>query len=120
MEPGPGTPGFERPSDKSYAKAVALSGIFGVFGLQHFYLGRHLSGLLDVGLSVAWIYCFATGRVGLGLLFAALDFSHALAVTILLLTGNFRDGEGHRVCYPGQRLGPQLRGRSPTAKGRTR
>jgi hypothetical protein len=29
---------------------------------------------------------------------------HALVVTIVLFTGNFRDGEGRIVCYPGQKL----------------
>jgi hypothetical protein len=34
------------------------------------------------------------------------DFGHSLTTTILLLTGNFRDGEGRLVCYPGQKLDP--------------
>lgn len=91
-------------SRKSYATAVSLSAVFGFMGIQHFYLGRPGEGLLDLGLSAGWIWCFATGEPLLGLLFFLADWGHSIAVTILLLTGNFRDGEGKLVCYPGQRL----------------
>jgi hypothetical protein len=46
--------------------------------------------------------CFALDQIVLGVLFVVADFGHALVVTILLLTGNFRDGEGRLVFYPGQ------------------
>jgi len=38
------------------------------------------------------------------LLVAAIDAIHTFIVTIMLLTGSFRDGHGRLVCYPGQRL----------------
>jgi len=97
-------PGAVLPSEKRYSTAVILSAVFGFVGIQHFYLGRLAEGLLDLGLTAAWVYCFGTGRVLLGVLFLIADVVHALTVTIMLLTGNFRDGDGHVVCYPGQKL----------------
>ncbi len=97
---------LEVPSSRSYARAVVLSSVAGFVGLQHFYLGRHAEGLLDVGLTAGWIYCFVTGAVGWGMVFLVLDMGHAFFTTIRLLTGNQRDAEGRRVCYPGQRLRP--------------
>ena len=97
-------PGALQPSQKSYSKAVILSAVFGFVGVQHFYLGRLGEGILDLGLTTAWIYFFATGRPLLGVLFLIADLVHALTVTIMLLTGNYRDGDGHVVCYPGQKL----------------
>lgn len=94
----------EQPSDKSYAIAVCLSGIFGVVGIQHFYLGRYLEALLDLGMFVLTVYFFFTGQVLLAVGVAVLDGIHTLVVTFMLLTGTFRDGSGKLVCYPGQRL----------------
>jgi TM2 domain-containing membrane protein YozV len=37
-------------SDKSYIVAVCLSGIFGYFGIQHFYLGRYIEGFITLPL----------------------------------------------------------------------
>ena len=91
-------------SNKSYAIAVCLSAIFGVIGVQHFYLGRFLLGLADVSLSALAFYFFISGQLFFALLFFGLDYIHTLIVTILLLTGSFEDGEGHIVCYPGQEL----------------
>lgn len=92
-------------STKSYGKAVALSSALGFSGVHLFYLGRVGEGLLDVGLTLGWLFCFVTDQPGLGVLLLLADFGHAFAVTVLLLTGNFRDGEGRLVCYPGQKLG---------------
>jgi TM2 domain-containing membrane protein YozV len=97
-------PGAVQPSHKSYTTAVILSAVFGFVGVQHFYLRRFGEGLFDVGLTVGWVYCFATAQVLLGVLFLVADIGHALIVTIMLLTGSFRDGDGHVVCYPGQKL----------------
>jgi TM2 domain-containing membrane protein YozV len=91
-------------SKKSYAVAVCLSAIFGIIGVQHFYLGRHLMGILDVSLSIATFYCFLTGHLLYAGVFFLLDFGHSLVVTIQLLTGSYEDGDGHIVCYPGQVL----------------
>lgn len=92
------------PSRKSYVVAVCLSAIFGVVGIQHFYLGRYLEGFIDLGLLIATIYFFAIGNPLLAIAFGLADALHTLIVTIMLLTGSFNDGRGRRVCYPGQRL----------------
>jgi TM2 domain-containing membrane protein YozV len=97
-------PGAVQPSQKKYSTAVILSAVFGFIGIQHFYLGRLGEGFLDLGLTAAWLYCFATAQFLFGAAFLIADVVHALAVTIMLFTGNFRDGDGHVVCYPGQRL----------------
>lgn len=74
--------------------------------MQHFYLGRYLEGLLDVWLTAAWIYCFFfADKPMLGAIALGADLIHSFVVTIMLLTGNFKDGEGRIVCYPGQELG---------------
>ena len=103
-QPGNVYPGAGQPSNKKYATAVVFSAVFGFVGLQHFYLGRVGEGFLDLGLTAAWVYCFAVGQILFGVFFLIADAVHAVAVTIMLLTGNFRDGDGHVVCYPGQRL----------------
>ena len=81
-----------------------LSSAAGIVGLQHFYLGRWLEGLLDVGLALGWLSALMTGEWTWFLLLLSAAAGHALMATILLLTGNYRDGAGLRVCYPGQRL----------------
>lgn len=98
-------PNAEQASEKSYMRAVVLSSVLGWLGAHHFYLGRWAEGLLDLALSLGWVVCFALEEPLLGAFFLVSDLGHAFVVTILLLTGNFRDGEGNRVCYPGQRLG---------------
>jgi TM2 domain-containing membrane protein YozV len=100
--PGPG------PSPKSYGRAVALSAVLGWMGAHHFYLGRVGEGLLDLGLSVGWLVAFALGHPLLGVVLFLADGLHAFVVTVLLLTGNFRDGAGRVVAFPGQRLGAEL------------
>lgn len=96
---------FVQVSPRSYGTVVALSAILGFLGIQHFYLGRWGEGILDLALSLAWFVCFALGEPLLGFAFLLADGGHALVVTIMLLTGNFRDGQGRIVAYPGQRLG---------------
>ena len=91
-------------SRKSYAVAVCLSGIFGVAGIQHFYLGRWVEGMLDLTALAATFYLLLTGQIVWAILVGAADALHTLVVTILLLTGSFDDGDGKRVCYPGQKL----------------
>lgn len=95
---------YEQPSEKSYAIAVCLSGIFGVMGIQHFYLGRYLEGFLDLGMFLLTAYFFFTGQVMYAVGVAVLDAIHTVIVTFMLLTGTFRDGSGRLVCYPGQKL----------------
>ncbi len=92
-------------SSKSYASSVSLSAIFGFVGVQHFYLGRYIEGMLDVWLTAAWVYCFFfTDNLLLGGIALSVDLLHSFVVTIMLLTGNFKDGEGKIICYPGQEL----------------
>ncbi len=95
---------MEQRSDKNYAVAVCLSGVFGILGIQHFYLGRYLEGCCDLGLSIFGYYSLVTGEPILGVLALAIDGIHTFIVTILLLIGSFRDGQGKLVCYPGQKL----------------
>lgn len=94
----------EQPSDKSYTIAVCLSAIFGVVGIQHFYLGRLVEATIDLGLFVATVYFVITGQIPLAILVGAIDALHTFIVTIMLLTGTFRDGHGRLVLYPGQKL----------------
>lgn len=95
---------LETPSDKSYAIAVCLSAIFGVVGIQHFYLERWFEAILDLGLAIATVVLFLLGEPLWALLVGVIDALHTFIVTIMLLTGSFRDGKGRLVCYPGQRL----------------
>jgi TM2 domain-containing membrane protein YozV len=95
-----------RISPRSYGTAVILSAVFGLVGIQHFYLGRWAEGAVDVGLTIAWITCFALGDWAWAAFFFLGDLGHSAVVTLMLLTGNFRDGGGRLVCYPGQKLPP--------------
>jgi TM2 domain-containing membrane protein YozV len=99
-----GLPGSMQPSPKSYATAVSLSAVLGLLGIQHFYLGRVGEGLLDLGLTIGWIWSFAAGAPLLGVALLLADSAHALTVPTMLLTGHFKDGDGRVVCYPGQKL----------------
>lgn len=94
-------------SPKSYGVAVSLSAIFGLIGIQHFYLGRYILGLTDVSLTVGFIYFMyvagdETHFLVIGLVCFALDFLHTLFTTYSLFTGSFRDGHGRLIPYPGQ------------------
>lgn len=92
------------PSEKSYVVAVCLSAIFGVMGIHHLYLGRWLEFAFDFTLLALTIYFYFNGQILWALLFGAIDGIHTFIITIMLLTGSFKDGRGHTVCYPGQRL----------------
>jgi len=96
-------------SSRSYAVAVCLSGVFGTLGIHHFYLGRWLHGCIDLGMFVWALYLLATGQVFWGIVVLCLDFIHGLSVTIMLLTGAYRDGDGNVVAYPGQTIKPDNR-----------
>jgi len=97
---------MKKKSEKHYGVAVALSAVFGILGIQHFYLGRYWEGALDVALTIGWIYSLVLGELLLFAVLLGLDLLHSLITTIMLLTGAFRDGEGAYVCYPGQILNP--------------
>ena len=94
----------QQPSEKSYVIAVCLSAIFGVVGIQHFYMGRYVEASIDLGMFILTLYFFFSGQVGYALLVLVIDGLHTLVVTIMLLTGTFRDGYGNLICYPGQKL----------------
>jgi len=91
-------------SPKSYVVAVSLSAIFGVVGVHHLYLRRYLEFIFDFSLFVLTLYFYFAGEllyaVGVGLA----DALHTFIITIMLLTGSFKDGAGRLVCYPGQRI----------------
>ncbi|MFK7888670.1 MAG: NINE protein [Gammaproteobacteria bacterium] len=92
------------PSPKSYVVAVCLSSIFGVMGIHHLYLGRWGEFLIDFALFVLTIYFYFSGELILAVIFGLIDMLHTFVITIMLLTGSFKDGDGKLVCYPGQRL----------------
>lgn len=89
-------------SDKSYGVAVALSAVFGVLGIHHFYAGRYWYGLFDLGLSVLVFYHFIIGSFGWAFIFFAIDVVHTFIETIRLLIGSYTDGDGKVIAYPGQ------------------
>jgi TM2 domain-containing membrane protein YozV len=95
---------MQEPSEKSYIVAVSLSAIFGVMGVHHFYIGRYAEGIIDFGMFVATIYLYLAGHWGWAILVFAIDGLHTFIITIMLLTGSFRDGRGKLICYPGQKL----------------
>ena len=91
-------------SPKSYAVAVILSAIFGILGVHHFYCGRHLHGIFDLGLSIGGFVALGFEAYALGIGLLLVDFIHTLIVTIQLLIGVYRDGDGRVITYPGQKL----------------
>ena len=92
-------------SPKSYGVAVALSMIFGVVGVHHFYLGNWLHGLLDFSMLVIGVVCVSSNSSSLvlfGGVLLLIDVLHTIVVTYLLFVGKCRDGQGRLVPYPGQ------------------
>jgi hypothetical protein len=57
-----------------------------------------------MALTTGWIYCFVVGEILAGALLLAADMAHALTVTILLLTGCYRDGAQNMFAIPGNSL----------------
>jgi hypothetical protein len=93
-----------KPSLKNYATAVCLSGIFGLLGIHHFYLGRWIHGFADFSMTIGGVILIATGLDLLGIIILCIDVIHTFVVTILLLVGAYKDGNGNVVTYPGQNL----------------
>jgi TM2 domain-containing membrane protein YozV len=94
-------------SDKKYAIAVILSGIFGVLGIHHFYCGRIAHGAFDLALAIVGIGLMQSDdltlfMIGLGLFIV--DVIHTVVVTYILLVGNYKDGQGKLITYPGQKI----------------
>jgi TM2 domain-containing membrane protein YozV len=97
----------EDPSTRSYTVSVCLSGIFGILGIHHFYLGRWIHGLFDLSLSIIGFYLIFSGEPLAGYAVLFVDLVHTVIVTYWLLTGQYRDGQGRRVLYPGQKISSQ-------------
>ncbi len=89
-------------SEKSYAIAVCISGVFGILGIHHFYLERWGMGLFDLSLSIIGFVLLAYGN-SWGVLFLVVDIIHTIYVTYKLLVGEYEDGRGKIVAYPGQK-----------------
>ncbi len=100
-----------KPSEKSYGTAVCFSGVFGLLGIQHFYLGRYALGFFDLGLSVGAFALIFWGEtvesIVFGVILLAIDAVHSIYVLVKLLAGEYEDGEGRLVMYPGQKVRPE-------------
>ena len=98
-------------SPKSYVVAASLAGIFGIVGIHHFYVGRGRHGLFDLSLSIigfGLIFYGARDDVGnsvvvMGILFLVLDYLHTIYFMYKLIVGEYRDGNGLLIKYPGQK-----------------
>ncbi len=103
-------------SKKSYTVAVCLAAVFGVLGIHHFYLGRLLHGLFDLGLSIVGFTFIVIGDsenlVMTGVILLGIDVLHTLYVTFKLLVGEYKDGQGNLVTYPGQKRIQESQNRS--------
>lgn len=97
-----------QPSEKSYGTAVCFSGVFGLLGIQHFYLDRYMLGFFDLSLSVgafAFIYLGQSiESIVVGMILLLIDVVHSVYVFVKLLAGEYEDGEGRLVMYPGQKI----------------
>ena len=91
-------------SSKEYVTAVCLSGVFGLLGIHHFYLGRWLHGIADFSMTIGGFTLIIMEFSLIGVIILAIDLIHTFIVTILLLVGAYKDGEGNVVTYPGQNL----------------
>ena len=91
-------------SPKKYTTAVILSAIFGIMGIHHFYVGRWEMGVLDFGLFIGTILCYATEHFYAASGLLLIDILHTIIVTYLLLVGQYRDGQGKLITYPGQNI----------------
>ena len=91
-------------SQKKYTTAVCLSGIFGLLGIHHFYLGRWLHGIADLSMTIGAIILIGSGSKVLGYVVLGIDIIHTCIVSIFLLIGGYKDGNGDVVTFPGQEL----------------
>lgn len=91
-------------SDKQYTTAVILSGIFGIIGIHHFYVKRWRMGILDFGLFIGTLLFYVSGHSLIAGGLFIIDLIHTIIVTYLLLTGQYRDGQGKLITYPGQNI----------------
>ena len=96
--------GIDKASPKSYMTAVILSGIFGILGIHHFYVERWGMGIFDFLLSIIGFGLLFMGYTVVGMTFLGIDIIHTIIVTYLLLVGQYKDGSGKIIAYPGQKL----------------
>ena len=87
-------------SPKSYGTAVALCGVFGTAGIHHFYLGDFWHGMADLALLVIAVMFFWQGSDLLGIATLLADGVHTIVIFYLLITGQWRDGQGRVVAIP--------------------
>ena len=85
----------EEISDKGFVPMILLSFFLGAIGVHRFYAGKIGTGILQL---------LTLGGLGIWTMIDFPDCIHALIVTIALLTGSFRDGDGKVVTYPGQKI----------------
>ena len=91
-------------SEKNYSTAVILSGIFGIVGIHHFYVGRWGMGVLDFSLFLVFALLYYNNCFLYAGIVFILDLVHTIVVTYLLLVGKYNDGQGKRITYPGQKI----------------
>ena len=93
-------------SPKKYGAAVAMCAVFGTLGIHHFYLGNWVHGILDVSALFGGIALIFFSQdpflIAFGIFLIVADVIHSMVVTVLLLIGKTRDGQGRIVAYPGQ------------------
>lgn len=86
---------IESYSSKKYGVAVGLCGVFGMFGIHHFYIGNILHGIFDLSLLIIGIVLFSISEYeGLGALLLVIDAIHTVVIFFRLITENQKDGYG--------------------------
>lgn len=90
--------GEDKVSDKKYLIAICLAGIFGIFGVHHFYLERWGMALFDLTLTVL-AFAFLLMEHPIGLVLMGIDFLHTFFITFRLIIGKYKDGYGKYVTY---------------------
>ncbi len=88
-------------SPKHYGVAVALCGVFGVIGVNNFYIGNWLHGLFDLGLFLLFLgFLWAGDDFFLyAVLVIAIDTLHTFYVFYRLIIGKQLDGEGRLITW---------------------
>lgn len=61
-------------------------------------------GLLDFCLFLCTILLYFTNQILIGGVLFTIDVTHTIIVTYLLLTGQYKDGKGNLIIFPGQKL----------------
>ena len=61
-------------------------------------------GILDFGLFIGTLLFYVSGHSLIAGGLFIIDLIHTIIVTYLLLTGQYRDGQGKLITYPGQNI----------------